>query len=121
MLVVAGAVAGCQRGGEHFSQTDNDFSSIGNALEMYRLNGGCLPSTEQGLAALVERPEGLPVPQRWFRICDKVPLDPWGRPYRYRCLEPATASDPGYDIWSMGPDGISGTADDRRKREFEHR
>ena len=36
--------------------------------------------------------------------------DPWGQPYQYRI--PALHSNLAYDLWSCGPDGISGTADD---------
>ena len=77
----------------------------------YRINAGHFPSTEQGLQALVERPTIPPLPEDWVKLADRVPKDPWGNEYRYRCL-PESSAHP-YDIISNGPDGIEGTKDDR--------
>ncbi|MBN8460019.1 MAG: type II secretion system major pseudopilin GspG [Verrucomicrobia bacterium] len=94
------------------TQVRNDVATLVNALAMYRLNAGHFPSTAQGLAALVDKPTGDPVPERWTKLCERMPLDPWGAPYQYRREREETKKDPGYDLWSMGKDGVSGTRDD---------
>ena len=62
-----------------------DIQAIGNALELYRLDNGHYPSTEQGIEALVNQPTGYPAPRRWNPdgYLKKVPVDPWGEPYRF--------------------------------------
>ena len=61
-----------------------------------------MPSTEQGLEALVTKPSGSPEPSaRWKKELETVPTDPWGNPYQY--LNPGTRED--IDIFSYGPDG----------------
>ena len=92
----------------HLSRVTSDYNAIGSALKGYKLNGGCYPSTEQGLEALVRRPDTEPLPRKWIQILKKVPLDPWSREFRYRLLPDGTD----FEIYSVGPDGISGTKDD---------
>ena len=62
-----------------------DIQTIGNALELYRLDNGHYPSTEQGIEALVNQPTGYPAPRRWNPdgYLKKVPVDPWGEPYKF--------------------------------------
>jgi general secretion pathway protein G len=94
------------------TQARNDFASLTNALQMYRLNAGRYPTTEQGLDALVNRPAIDPQPRMWTQIADRVPLDPWARPYHYR-WEPGSKPDTEtFVLWSFGKDGKDGTADD---------
>ena len=59
---------------------------LGVALDNYRLDNGFYPTTEQGLAALREKPAQAPVPASWRGpyLRKAVPMDPWGRPYLYR-------------------------------------
>jgi general secretion pathway protein G len=81
---------------------------LGVALDSYRLDNGIYPTTEQGLAALRERPGRDPVPQNWRGpyLRKEVPLDPWGRPYLYRVeSSPATS---GYELQTLGRDGKPG-------------
>lgn len=85
-------------------------STISIALESYFVAAGRYPTTEQGLAALVEKPTIDPVPERWHAAMDEIPTDAWKRPYKYRC--PAERSGHPFDLWSVGKDGIDGTADD---------
>ena len=87
-----------------------DLATFGSALRTYELNGGFLPTTEQGLNALVERPSSRPAPTSWVQVMKKVNLDPWGNPYGYR--KPGTKDKGGYDVFSNGPDGLPDTADD---------
>lgn len=77
------------------------------ALGAFRLDVGRLPSTPEGLAALRTAPAGL---ARWDGpyLEKQVPLDPWGRPYIYRC--PGEKRE--YDLLSYGRDGAPGGSGD---------
>ncbi len=86
-----------------------DIQSIGSMLMVYEA-GGSLPSSEQGLKALVERPQSEPRPMRWQKLMDEVPLDPWGKEYQY--MRPGKHNASGYDLFSAGADLTVGTADD---------
>lgn len=82
-------------------------------LEMYALDLNGYPSTEQGLAALVEAPGDLEDPAKWKNayLDSGVPKDPWGHDYQYE--NPPSRNKNGFpDIWSLGPDGEEGTEDD---------
>lgn len=92
------------------SQVEADLKSFESALAMYRLKGGGYPSASQGLEALVVKPMGDPVPERWSQILDKVWLDPWGAPYHYEFPGRKDPKTP--EIISSGPDSIRGTSDD---------
>ena len=81
-----------------------DVNNIKQALKLYRLDNQRYPSAEQGLAALVNRPETGPAAVNWRRYLDKLPPDPWGRPYRY--LNPGMHDD--VDVLSLGADGEPG-------------
>jgi general secretion pathway protein G len=84
----------------------SDIASIMAALKLYRLDNQRYPSTEQGLAALVTRPETPPVPPNWKPggYLEKLPKDPWGRPYQY--LNPGLKGE--IDVLSYGADGQPG-------------
>ena len=98
------------------------------ALEQYALHMNDFPTTEQGLAALLEAPESGDEGEggsasNWngpYLSKNEIPVDPWGNDYQYEY--PATHStgkDP--EIWSFGPDGVDDTEDDITswKRETE--
>jgi general secretion pathway protein G len=78
------------------------------ALDNYRLDNGSYPTTEQGLAALRERPRRGPAPMSWHGpyLRKDVPVDPWGRPYLYKC--PGERNPGGFDLVTLGRDGTSG-------------
>lgn len=82
-----------------------------NALRFYRLDMADYPSTAMGLEALRSPPTDA-VGGVWNGpyLEDPVPLDPWGQPYGYEW--PSRMGNDKPDIWSCGPDGISGTEDD---------
>lgn len=82
-----------------------DLKSIAQALDLYRLDAGVYPTTQQGLAALVERPTAPPAPARWnpHGYLERVPMDPWGRTYVY-----FRADDDRYQLKSFGADGAEG-------------
>jgi general secretion pathway protein G len=87
-----------------------DLTALTAALGSYEMANGVLPTTEQGLMSLVEKPSSRPVPQSWTPCMKKVQLDPWQNPYNYR--RPATKDKGPFDVYSSGPDGIADTADD---------
>ena len=60
-----------------------DILAIDNALELYRLDNGFYPTQEQGLEALVNKPEIDPIPTNWRNYLKNLPKDPWGHPYHY--------------------------------------
>jgi general secretion pathway protein G len=81
--------------------------NIGSALDLYKLDNGLYPTTEQGLEALVTEPTTPPLPTNWKKggYLPKVPLDPWKRPYVY--LSPGIHNAE-YDLFSYGADGEVG-------------
>ena len=83
-----------------------DVQAIEAALNLYRLDNHAYPGTDQGLKALVEKPAGEPAAPNWKAggYLDRVPQDPWGRPYQY--LNPGLHGE--IDIWSYGADGQEG-------------
>lgn len=88
-----------------------DFTSLSSALELYHKTTGDYPTTDQGLMALVTRPETLPEENDWLSIATKVPTDPWKNEYRYRRL-PDSSPRP-FELRCVGPDGVAGNEDDR--------
>lgn len=80
-----------------------DISSLMQALKLYRLDNGRYPASEQGLRALVERPANITLPN-WRSYLDRLPSDPWGKPYQY--LSPGVHGD--IDVFSLGADGEPG-------------
>ena len=83
--------------------------ALKGALEQFRMDNGFYPTTEQGLKALVEKPEVPPIPKRWHQYLDELPRDGWGNEFVY--LSPGQSGRP-YELFSLGPDGIEGTDDD---------
>jgi len=86
-----------------------DITAIGAALDMYKLDNGAYPSTQQGLEALVKKPAGNPQPKNWNQdgYLKKLPVDPWGNPYQY--LSPGTKGK--LDLYSLGADSKEGGED----------
>lgn len=87
-----------------------DIVALENALDMYKLDNNRYPSTEQGLDALVTKPEGEPVPKNYKEggYIKRLPNDPWQN--SYQLLSPGEHGH--IDVFSMGPDGQAGTDDD---------
>ena len=85
-----------------------DIKAIASAMEIYRLDNGVYPTTEQGLEALVREPAEEPLPRNWNRdgYLKKLPRDPWGNPYQYE--QPGSQNLTGYDLYSLGADGRVG-------------
>ena len=85
-----------------------EFASL---LDHYDGNFGHYPSTEEGLYALCECPASMDT-SVWFKLAKwtKPPLDPWENNFNYQY--PGSQGSDSFDLWSNGPDGISGTDDD---------
>jgi general secretion pathway protein G len=81
-----------------------DVGNLMQALKLYKLDNQRFPSAEQGLEALVNKPTAGNVPPNWRRYLDKLPADPWGRPYQY--IFPGVKGE--VDIFSLGADGQAG-------------
>jgi len=83
---------------------------LGTALDTFRLDVGRYPTSQEGLAALRQRPFGT---DRWDGpyLKKDVPKDPWDRPYYYR--SPGESGRP-YDLYSLGADGTPGGEGDGR-------
>jgi general secretion pathway protein G len=96
---------------ETAARTDID-GSLRTALNLYELDNGTFPTTEQGLGALFQKPSGEPVPHRWRQYLEKAPpKDPWGRDYIYR--HPGLHNTTGYDLTCLGKDGVESEDDIR--------
>ncbi|OIO77734.1 MAG: type II secretion system protein GspG [Hydrogenophilales bacterium CG03_land_8_20_14_0_80_62_28] len=83
-----------------------DISTLMQALKIYRLDNQRYPSTEQGLAALVQKPTGEPAARNWKPggYLERLPNDPWDNPYQY--LNPGVHGE--IDVLSLGADGQPG-------------
>lgn len=87
-----------------------DMQAIAERLHLYRLDAGRFPTTEQGIAALVERPALPPVPAHWNPngYLGRIPTDPWDAPYDY-----VATGDHAWRLRSLGADGaVGGTGAD---------
>ncbi len=85
-------------------------SNMSLVLDMYELDNGIYPTTEQGLIALINKPTTSPVPANWKGpYLKKLPKDPWGKDYVYAC--PGMHNKGDYDLFSYGPDGIESQDD----------
>jgi general secretion pathway protein G len=82
----------------------HDIATVMQSLKLYRLDNGRYPTNEQGLQALVAKPNSAPVPSNWKPYLDKVPKDPWGNTYQY--LNPGVHGE--VDVFSLGADGQPG-------------
>lgn len=79
-----------------------DIGAIMNALKLYRLDNGTYPGADQGLAALVSKPERGDIPRNWKAggYLERAPVDPWGTDYQY--LYPGIHGE--VDVFSLGAD-----------------
>lgn len=81
-----------------------DVNNVMQALKLYKLDNQIYPTAEQGLQALVVRPSSGPAAPNWKNYLEKLPNDPWGRPYQY--LNPGIKGP--IDVMSFGADGQAG-------------
>lgn len=92
-----------QLGGARNSVAKQSIERIMSVLDIYKLDTGSYPSTEQGLGALVTRPTGISNWNGPYLRGDALPIDPWSHPYIYR--NPSTRAGKELDICSRGPNG----------------
>ena len=89
--------------------TKTQIRGLETALDLYRLHNSKYPSTEQGLNALLKRPETGTIPKNWngpYLRGKYLPLDGWDNQYKY-----FSANGKNYEIISLGADGIDGGED----------
>ena len=110
VMVIIGLLAGYvgpklfgQIGKSETKAAKAQIDALSKALDQYRIDVGRYPSSEQGLAALVQKPADEPKWQGPY-LAKNVPPDPWGKPYQYRA--PGQHGD--YDLLSYGRDGQPG-------------
>lgn len=97
-----------QLSGARTSIANQSIERLSSVLDIYKLDVGSYPTTEQGLQALVTQPTSV---ARWsgpYLKGEAMPTDAWGRPYVYR----SPSSRPGreYDLCSRGPKGQADNA-----------
>jgi len=81
-----------------------DVNNLMQALKLYRLDNQRYPTADQGLQALLTRPTAGPAAPNWKPYVEKLPSDPWGKPYQY--LNPGIKGE--IDVFSLGADGQPG-------------
>ncbi|GAD11638.1 type ii secretory pathway (plasmid) [Gluconobacter frateurii NBRC 103465] len=96
-----------QLGGARVSVAKQSITRIGTVLDIYKLDTGAYPSSEDGLDALVRPPAGEEGWNGPYLKDGKVPLDPWNHPYVYR--SPSERESKEYDLCSHGPSGTGET------------
>ncbi len=98
------------------NSTAIQIKSIETALNMYKLDTGTYPTTEQGLDALVQPPEVGQLAKNWkkggYMDKGKVPKDPWKNEYIY--ISPGINNSDSFDLSSYGPDGQPGGEDENK-------
>lgn len=84
-----------------------DILAIQSALDLYKLDNGTYPTTDQGLQALVTKPTLPPIPRNWKSegYLQDLPEDPWGLPYQYM------NDNEKLRIFSYGPKGKDGNSE----------
>jgi general secretion pathway protein G len=88
------------------TKAKQDLRATESALQLFKLDNFVYPTTEQGLEALVSEPQDLPSGASWKSggYLDRIPEDPWGRPYAY--LSPGVEGE--FDLYTLGADGVRG-------------
>ena len=84
-----------------------DILAIQSALDLYKLDNGSYPTTDQGLLALISKPTVDPVPNNWKSdgYLQQLPKDPWGEQYQY------LSDNDTLKIFSYGPKGKDGNSE----------
>jgi general secretion pathway protein G len=101
---------GLQLGSAKEKIAHQSIERLAGVLDIYKQAVGTYPTTEQGLLALVERPSGVTHWNGPYLKGDKVPEDPWGRPFVYH--NPSQRPGHEYDLYSLGPTGQPGGTGD---------
>ncbi|HTI83005.1 MAG TPA: type II secretion system major pseudopilin GspG [Acetobacteraceae bacterium] len=92
-----------QLGNARVSVAHQSIERLSSIMDMYKLDVGIYPTTEQGLDALVQKPSDAPNWNGPYLQGDKSPVDAWNHPYVYR--SPSSRPNHDYDLCSQGPNG----------------
>ncbi len=87
-------------------------ANLSTALDLYQLDNGQYPTSEQGLQSLLKEPTTEPLPKSWsgpYLKKKQIPKDPWGREYVY--VSPGAHNKKEFDLSSTGPDGVESKDD----------
>ena len=114
IAVLAGGVIGLLGNlgsGAKLQRVGTDMQAITNAVMSYETLAGRVPTTEQGLEALVKKPTSSPKPKKYPAkgFMKSVPVDPWGNPYIYKM--PGSKDSTTFELISWGEDGKAGGDD----------
>ena len=111
LLIIAGWVGTEMLGQAEKAKADStriQIKSLDSALSLYRLHNSTYPTTEQGLAALLHKPEVGTIPEQWqgpYLSGNRLPKDGWKRDFIY------ISDGRDYTIISLGADGVEGGSD----------
>ena len=97
-----------QLGGARNSVAKQSIERLNSVLDLYKLDIGSYPSTQQGLAGLSAQPSGVVGWSGPYLQGNAAPVDPWNRPYLYR--NPSSRPGHDYDLCSQGADPQGGEA-----------
>jgi general secretion pathway protein G len=97
-----------QFAGAKLSIAHQSIARLGSVLDLYKLDTGDYPTTEQGLQALVTDPGSISGWNGPYVQSDKLPVDPWNHPFIYR--DPSNRAGTSYDLCSAGPNAQAGGA-----------
>jgi general secretion pathway protein G len=90
--------------------TRTQIGRLESSLELYNMDNGRFPTTEQGLEALISEPTGAPEPLNYqpggYLKGGQLPFDSWGNEFQYE--SPGSHNQNSFDLWSFGKDGAPG-------------
>lgn len=123
VLVILGLMASLvgpqlfkQLGGSKTRAAQLQIQELSAALDLYRLELGGYPSTEQGLEALISKPRNVETWNGPYLKKNVIRMDPWGNPYQYR----SPGQNGEFDLWSLGADKREGgDGENRDVRSWE--
>ena len=113
ILVILGTLVGTNFSGmfanAKISAAKAQISALEKPMELYMMDVGTYPTSQQGLQALRIQPTDLADPTKWLGpyLQKDIPLDPWSNPYGYELINAKQ-----FRIYSAGPDGATNTTDD---------
>lgn len=86
-------------------KVNQDLRMLESSLALYRLDNFRYPTSQQGLQALLTKPDRDPLPKHWYQpYIQRLPKDPWGENYQY--IYPGEHGE--FDVFSLGSDGLPG-------------
>lgn len=92
------------------SAATSQIANFKTAIQLFAVDNGQVPTTQQGLDALIHQPGSMPNWKKYMQDLNEIPMDPWGNPYKYEAPGP---NGDDYLITSLGADGKEGgTGDD---------